>query len=200
MPSPARSFLVARKRAAHGLWQQRRRRGARQALSCQTLPSLPPLALSFSMSLCLPPSHSLGYPLGDLLFLRSANLVQVDALGHQLLQHLAHEIFVDVFCVEVGGAQQRAQAGLVLDSAGRYDGPGRGCAGRILAGRPPLIARPAGFAAPVAASLPCCALSRRLPAGPPAACDARVPQTRLLSCLEHALMGVIALIPAPELG
>lgn len=166
MPSPARSFVV------------------------QTLPPLPPLALSFGMSLCLPPSHSLGYPLGDLVFLRSANLVQVDALGHQLLQHLAHEIFVDVFCVEVRGAQQRAQAGLVLDGAGRYDGPGRGCAGRVLAGRPP----------PVAASLPCCALSPRLPAGPPAACDARVPQTRLLSCLEHALMGVIALIPAPELG
>ena len=53
------------------------------------------------MSLRLPSPHSLCYPLRDLLLLRSANQVQVDALGHQLFQHLAHEVFVHVFRVEV---------------------------------------------------------------------------------------------------
>jgi hypothetical protein len=53
------------------------------------------------MSLGLPSPHSFGYPLGDLLLLRGAYQVQVDALRHQLFQHLAYKVFVDVFRVEI---------------------------------------------------------------------------------------------------
>jgi hypothetical protein len=152
------------------------------------------------MSLCLPASHSFGYPLGDLLFLCSANLVQVHALRHQLLQHLAHEILVDILGVEVRGTQQGAQTGLVFDGAGRYDGSRGRCAGWLLAGRAPVVARAARLSAAVAASLPPPALSRGLQAGPAAARDAHVPQAQLLGLVEHALVGVVALIAPPELG
>jgi hypothetical protein len=146
------------------------------------------------MSLCLASAHGFGYPLSDFLFLSSADLVQVDALGHELFQHLAHQIFVDVVGIEVRGAQQRAQAGLVLNGAGWHDGPGGGGAGRMLAGRASWVASPTRVTACVAAALsPRCGLY-----------NARVPQAPLLGRLEHALlgvgMGVVALLTAPELG
>jgi hypothetical protein len=57
------------------------------------------------MSFCLPSAHSLGYPLGDFLFLGVANLGQVHALRHQLFQHLAHEVLIDVFGIKIRCAE-----------------------------------------------------------------------------------------------
>jgi hypothetical protein len=53
------------------------------------------------MSLGLSSPHGFGDALRDLFLLRGADLVQVDTLRHQLFQHLAHEIFIDMLGVKV---------------------------------------------------------------------------------------------------
>jgi len=152
------------------------------------------------MSLCLTSSHSFGYPLCNFFLLCSANLVQIHAFRHQLFQHLPHEVLVHVFRVEVGGAQQRTQAGLVFNGPGRYNGSGWRCAGRVLAGRAPFVPGPTRLPTRVATSLPPPALPRGFQTGPAAARYAHVSQTQLLGLLEHALIDVIALIAPSELG
>jgi hypothetical protein len=47
------------------------------------------------MAIRLPPPHGFGDALSNLLLLRGPNLAEVDAFGHQLLEHLAHEVLVD---------------------------------------------------------------------------------------------------------
>lgn len=69
-----------------------------------------PLCMSFSLT----PAHCLCDSLCNLFFLRSANLGQIHALRHELLQDLVYESFVDVARVKLRGTQQRAQARLML--------------------------------------------------------------------------------------
>lgn len=172
----------------------RRRRRAAQALAghaVAAVASLAALALALCLALCLSPAHRLCDALRNLLLLGHANLAQVYALGDQLLQHLAHQLLVNVLRVELGCAEQRPQARLVLDCPRRHGGAAR---------RLPLVSTRARLSAPVAAPLPPPALPRQPQAGTAPACYASLAQTQLLHLLEHPAFGLVTLVPAPQLG
>jgi hypothetical protein len=199
-PSP-RSLVLASKRAAHGL-EQRCRRGVCQALARHALPPLSSLSLPLRMAFRLPPPHSLSNALGNLLLLRWPNLAEVDALRHQLLEHLAHEVLIDVLGVDLGRAEQRPQAGLVLDGAwGQHSARRRGASrGRLPASRAPIPATGARVSARLPAPLAPPALSRRLQSlgvpSPTPARYARLAQTQGLRRRQHPLLVVVVALVA----
>jgi hypothetical protein len=183
---PPPSLIVPYQRTAHRLGQRRGQR-AQQAFSRQPVSPLSavalPLRLPLRLPVGLPPSHSFGNTFRDLFLLRRPDLAQVDSLGRELLKDAVNEVLVDVGRVEFRRAQQRAQAGLVLDGAPR---------------RRPW--RPPGVPAPAAARLSATVAGpmrpRRLEG---AAGNSGLTQTQGLHLSQQTLFVVVGIAPPPQL-
>jgi hypothetical protein len=46
-------------------------------------------------------AHSFGDSFGDLLLLRSANVIQIYTLSQQLFEYVTHKVFIDLICAQI---------------------------------------------------------------------------------------------------
>lgn len=70
--------------------------------------------LSRTLSFLVPSSVSLSNSLGDLILLRGIDVAPVDPLQQPFLHDLTYNLFFNLLGVNLGSAEQRTKAGLML--------------------------------------------------------------------------------------